>query len=338
MSILAFLGGNKVIEKGFQPYQSIGDEEKKLVAQVMDSGSISAFYGSWDEHFLGGKFVRRFEEKITQLWKCAYAISVNSNTSGLDIAMGAIGISPGDEVITTPWTMSATAMAPLRWGGIPRFVDIEDDTYCLDLEKVKESINANTKAILVTNIFGHAAQLRALRKIADQHHIYLIEDNAQAPLAHEHGQYCGTIGHIGVLSFNYHKHVHTGEGGVCLTNELHLAEKLRMLRNHGEAVVEQANVKDITNMIGSNFRMTELQAAIGIGQLNHINQHIDKRAQIGEFLTEIASELQGITPPMVRDHCKHVYYCWGAKINSKKLGVSRDLFQRHYWLKGFLMR
>ncbi|MEM7071790.1 MAG: DegT/DnrJ/EryC1/StrS family aminotransferase, partial [Pseudomonadota bacterium] len=328
MSKLALFGGEKTIKKPFKAYSSIGQREKQLVAQVMDKGCISAFYGSWNDQFLGGEYVKRFEEEIKKCWQCKYAVTVNSNTSGLDISLAAIGVSPGDEIIVSPWTMSATAIAPLRWGAIPKFVDIEKETFALDPQKVIEAITTKTKAIFVTNIFGQVPYLHQLKQIAETHNLYLLEDNAQAPMAHEFGKYCGTIGDIGILSFNYHKHIHTGEGGCCLTNDPVLAQRLQMLRNHAEAVVEDAKIQDITNLIGGNYRMTELQAAIGIAQLENIDKHIDKRIEIAEFLSEITKDLNGIKPPILRKNCKNVYYCWGAIIDENKLGVSRDIFSQ----------
>src|SRR5262249_5209652 len=157
--------------------------------------------------------------------------SINSATSGLMAAMGAAGISPGDEVIMPPFTMSATAMAPLTYGGIPVFVDIEPDTFCLDLDAVRAAIGARTRAVLAVNLFGHPARLHELRALCDEHGLKLIEDNAQAMLAEEHGRYAGTIGHIGVFSLNYHKHIHSGEGGICTTDDERLARRLQQIRN-----------------------------------------------------------------------------------------------------------
>ena len=131
-------------------------------------------------------------------------------------------------------TMSATVMAPLIYGGIPVFVDIEEDYFCIDLNKVELAINSKTKAIIAVNLFGHPAELRRLRDLADKNGIYLIEDAAQCPLASENSFYAGTIGHIGVFSLNYHKHIHTGEGGICCTDDDELALRLRAIRNHGK--------------------------------------------------------------------------------------------------------
>ncbi len=328
MSELALFGGKPIIKDSFKPYKSIGDKEKAAVMEVMDSGCISGFYGSWNDKFWGGKKVQEFEQKWAQKFKVKHAISVNSNTSGLYASMAAIGISPADEVIISPYTMSATAMAPIGYGAVPVFADIESETFGLDPDCVRAAISPRTKAILVTNIFGHAARLKELKAIADEHGIYLIEDNAQAPLGTDDGQYCGTIGHIGVFSLNYHKHIHTGEGGICTTNDDNLAQRLAMVRNHAEAVAEPSGIDDLTNMFGHNFRMTELSAAIGLAQLGDIEIHVGRREKLSNALSKAVVDIQGISPPLVRDNCRHVYYVWAAKIDSDILGVSRSIFSK----------
>ncbi len=328
MSELALFGGEPIIKDSFKPYKSIGDKEKAAVMEVMDSGCISGFYGSWNDKFWGGKKVQEFEQKWAQKFKVKHAISVNSNTSGLYASMAAIGISPADEVIISPYTMSATAMAPIGYGAVPVFADIESETFGLDPDCVRAAISPRTKAILVTNIFGHAARLKELKAIADEHGIYLIEDNAQAPLGTDDGQYCGTIGHIGVFSLNYHKHIHTGEGGICTTNDDNLAQRLAMVRNHAEAVAEPSGIDDLTNMFGHNFRMTELSAAIGLAQLGDIEIHVGRREKLSNALSKAVVDIQGISPPLVRDNCRHVYYVWAAKIDSDILGVSRSIFSK----------
>jgi perosamine synthetase len=238
-------------------------------------------------------------------------------------------VGPGDEVILSPYTMSATAMAPLGYGAIPVFADIEPETFGLDPACVEAAITPRTRAILVTNIFGHAARLQELKALADKHDLYMIEDNAQAPLGtDESGGYCGTIGHIGIFSLNYHKHIHTGEGGICTTNDDNLAQRLAMVRNHAEAVVEPSGIADLTNMYGMNYRMTELSAAIGLVQLEDIDIHVSRRETLAQALSEAASSIDGVTPPVVRDECRHVYYVWAAQVEAAVLGVSRTRFSQ----------
>lgn len=228
MEKLALYGGKPVIPCPLPVYNTLGEEEVRAVADVVRSGCLSGFYGSWGEQFGGGTVVRRFETAWAERFGVDYAVSVNSATSGLYAAMGAIGIQPGDEVIVPPYTMSATALAPLIYGGIPVFADVEPETFCLDVNAVQTAITSRTRAIIAVNLFGHPAQLNQLRALADKRGLFLIEDNAQAPLAREHGKLTGTIGHIGVFSLNYHKHIHAGEGGVCATNDAGLHENFNL--------------------------------------------------------------------------------------------------------------
>jgi perosamine synthetase len=325
-SMLAILGGPAAISGPLSPYPSISEKEIDAVVEVMRSGHLSGFFGSWDEGFYGGPRIREFEHAWCERFGAKHSVSVNSNTSGLHAAMGAIGISPGDEVIIPATTMSATAMAPLIYGGIPVFADIEGDTFCVDPESVKANMTGKTRAVIAVNLFGHPARLHELRALCDARGIYLIEDNAQAVLASEQGKQCGTIGHIGVFSLNYHKHIHTGEGGMCTAENDRLAERLRMIRNHAESVVGPAGVNDLVNMVGFNLRMTELSAAVGLAQLTDIGRHLGLRRQLGTALSAGISDIEGIQTPVVRAGCEHSYYTWMAKYDERSMGVSRATF------------
>ncbi|CAN5909496.1 DegT/DnrJ/EryC1/StrS family aminotransferase [soil metagenome] len=335
MSKLAVFGGPKAVPIDFKPYTSVGPREAAAVARVMASGTLSAFYGLWCDQFFGGPEVQAFEKAWSERFRVRHTVSVNSATSGLIAAMGAVGVTPGSEVIVPPYTMSATAVAPLFYGGIPVFVDIEPDTFNLDVGAVKKAITPKTKAILAVNLLGHPANLAELRALADANGIKLVEDNAQSVLTKENGRYAGTIGHIGVFSLNYHKHIHTGEGGMCTTDDDDLARRLQMIRNHGENSVEPLGYDNPTNLIGQNYRMSELHAAIGIEQLAAADEHVSRRVRIAERLTEAAQGLEGLTPPVVRDGCTHAYYVWAMKLDAKKLGVSRAAFVKALEAEGF---
>jgi perosamine synthetase len=328
MSELALLGGTPSIRVPLRPYVSIGEEERIAVDAIMRTGALSGYIGAVGEGFYGGRVVREFESQFSAMFRVKHALAVNSNTTGMVAALGAAGISPGDEVIMPPTTMSATAMAPLIYGGIPVFVDIEPDTFCLDVDQVVKAITPKTRAILAVSIFGHPAPLHALRSLADRHGILLIEDNAQAPLARENDRYAGTIGHLGVFSFNYHKHIHVGEGGMCVTDDDRLATRIAMIRNHGENAVGQLDCGDMVNMVGFNFRMTELQAAIGLAQLKKVEPLVARREAVAQRLTRELGKYDGIVPPSVRAGCRHVYYQWTARFDARKVGVSREVFVR----------
>jgi len=333
---LALFGGKPAINEKIADFNKIGKEESEEIEIVLSSGELSGFIGRWGDEFGGGKTVRTFEDKFSELFRCDYSISVNSNTTGLIASLGAIGLSPGDEVIVPPYTMSATVIAPLFYGGVPVFVDIEPNYFCLDIEGVKQQINNKTKAIIAVNLFGHPAELVKLRALADENKIYLIEDNAQAPLAMENGLYTGTIGHIGVFSFNRHKHLQTGEGGICTTNDENLAFRLKAIRNHGENIIDELKVEDITNLIGFNFRMTELNAAIGIAQLKKAEIIINERIEIADKLSNGLAGLEGIICPELRTGCKHVYYLSAFRYDEEIIGVSRELFSKALNAEGFM--
>lgn len=325
MSKLALLGGEKVINHKFSPYNFMGNEEIEAVNAVMRSGVLSGFVGSWSDNFYGGEYVRQFEQDWCDYFDVEHAVSVNSNTSGLICALGAIGIEPGDEVIVTTWSMCASATSILVWNAIPVFCDIETDTFNLDPDKIEALITPQTKAILVPDIFGHAADLDAIMTIAKKHSIYVIEDCAQAPGAIYKNKKVGTIADIGVFSLNYHKHIHAGEGGVCVTNNHELCERMQLIRNHAEAVVEGKGVKNLSNMIGFNFRLTELQAAIGVEQLKKLGKAIEYRLRCAEQLSDGLRELTGIRLPVVKPDCTHVYYTFPLIMNVDQLGIPREL-------------
>ena len=335
MAQLALLGGTPVLDSELPPFNRIGESERRAVDAVMKTGMLSGFVGAWVPEFAGGDAVQELEQRWSDMFGCRHTVSVNSATSGLIAAMGAIGLSPGDEVIVPPYTMSATAVAPLFYGGVPVFVDIEPDYFCLDPVKVEAAITPRTRAIIAVNLFGHPADLARLRALADAKGIYLIEDNAQGPLAREGALYAGTIGHIGVFSLNRHKHIQVGEGGMCTTNDKDLALRLQAIRNHGENVVDELGLHDVPNMVGFNFRLGEPSAAAGIAQLDRASEIIGERVVLAERLTAGCEGLEGIAPPAVREGCTHVYYVWSARFDTKTVGVSRATFAQALTAEGF---
>jgi dTDP-4-amino-4,6-dideoxygalactose transaminase len=333
---LAVFGGRPAVRRPLQPFSGIGSHERAAVLRFLDSGApLSGFHGSPRPTFFGGPEVRAFEAAWCERFGVKHAVSVNSATSALIAAMGAIGIGPGDEVITSPYTMTATAMAPLFYGGVPVFADIEENYFCLDPAAVERAITPKTRAILAVNIFGHPADLARLRAFADARGIFLIEDNAQAALAKENGHLAGTIGHIGIYSLNIHKHIQTGEGGICVTDVPDLAQRLQLIRNHGENVVEWFKIADLTNIVGFNARMTELSAAVGRAQLERIEELVARAESIAKRLSCGTSDLDGLTPPAVRDGCRHTYFMWSLKVDPAALGTSRAAFSKALSAEGF---
>ncbi|HXB41274.1 MAG TPA: DegT/DnrJ/EryC1/StrS family aminotransferase [Bacteroidia bacterium] len=327
MSKLAINGGTPLRTRLFPAYNTIGEEEKKAVMAVLESGNLSQYLGVWASDFTGGPRVRKFEENWAASVNVKYAISINSNTSGLFTAMGAIGIQPGDEVIVSPYTMSASAVAPLAYGGIPVFADIDPNTFCLDPKSIQERITPRTKAIIIVHIFGHPADMDAVMEIAKKNNLCVIEDCAQAPNGKYKGKYVGSIGDLGVFSLNYHKHIHTGEGGVITTNDAELAGKCQLIRNHAENVVGPKGTTDLTNMIGYNYRMTEIECSIGTEQLKKLPSLIEQRLQNVRFLDRHLSKFPALEiQPQVKEGSLHTYYLYPVKFKKEIAGISRDVF------------
>jgi len=326
MSKLALLGGTPVRTKIFPQSNTIGEEEKIAVMKVLDSGNLSQYVGSWNKDFMGGPTVQQFEREWAEAFGVKYCSAVNSNTSGLFACIGACDIGPGDEVIVSPYTMTAGAIAPLIYGAVPVFADIDEDIFCLDPKSIAANITPRTKAILIVHICGHPTDMDAVMAIAKKRNLKVIEDCAQSPMSTYKGKLVGSIGDVGIFSLNYHKHVHTGEGGMITTNDPVIAEKVELIRNHGEAVVEGKKTKDIWNTFGFNYRMTEMEAAVGIEQLKKLPGLIEQRIENANYLSKILSEFPGIIPPVVKEGCRHVYYQQAFKYKKDIIGIHRNTF------------
>lgn len=323
---LAISGGKATRVKPFPAYVTVGEEEKKAVSRVIDSGVLSRYLGSWHEQFMGGDEVRSLEKEWAAYYNTRHAVAVNSATSGLICALGAAGVGPGDEVIVSPWSMCISATAPLFYGAIPVFADVEPDCFCLAPHEVERKISPRTKAIIVVDLFGQAYDADAINSLADKHGLTVIEDAAQAPGASLHGKAAGTLGHMGVFSLNYHKHIHCGEGGVIVTDDDTLARRLCLIRNHAEAVVENLGENDFTNMLGYNFRMTELDAAVARCQLKKLESLNQTRLSNVAYLEKGLEDIPCLMMPQVRKHAKHVYYVHACRYDQAAAGIPAKRF------------
>lgn len=335
---LAILGGKPLRTKPFQPHPVIGKEERDQVASVLRTGLLSGFIANAGPAFLGGPKTQLLESEIGRYFKVPYVVAMNSATSALHAALAALEIGPGDEVIVTPYTMSASASAILMQQAIPVFADIDEKTFCLDPKSILKKITSRTRALVVVHLFGQPAPMEEILGIAKQHHLRVVEDCAQSPGARFGGKYVGTLGDIGVFSLNQHKTITTGEGGFAITRDKKLAMRLRLVRNHGEVVIDHLKVDfDPGPVLGWNYRITELDAAVGVAQfrkLDHLNGH---RIRLAEFLSEEFSKIKGFSPPYRRPRSSHVYFLLALKYDEKVAGIPRDLFVKAVNAEGISM-
>lgn len=320
---LALEGGEPVRRTPFPAFNTIGAEERDAVLAVLAGGSLSGFLGADTPEFYGGEAVRRLESAWAEHFGVPHAVAMNSATSGLYAAVGAGRIGPGDEVIVSPYTMSASATAALIYGAVPVFADIHPDTFCLDPRSVLSRVTSRTKAIIAVDLFGHPADMPALTSIAEKHGLILVEDAAQAPGASLDGELAGTMGHVGVFSLNRHKTIHCGEGGIVVTRSDDLAERLRLIRNHGEVVAAQRQLDDIVNLVGFNYRMTELEAAVALAQLGRLRGLVERRQTAARRLIDGLEDLPGLQPPMVDPNVSHGWYLFAMRYDEAVAGVPR---------------
>ena len=279
-------------------FKSVGHKEMKAASKVINSGVLSDFIASKGKSFLGGKYVKNFEKKICKFYNSKFAITTNSWTSGLICAIGALDIEPGDEIICSPWTMSASAISILHWNAIPVLVDINYKTFQLDLNQVKKNISNKTKAIIAVDIFGRSENIFELKKIAKQYNLKIISDSAQSPYTFYKNKLAGTQTDIGGFSLNCHKHINTGEGGILVTNSRKFAERMRLIRNHAENSLDDLrSKKKLSNMIGYNFRLGEIESAIGIEQLKKLKKIVIFRQKLAKILIKNLNKINGLILP-----------------------------------------
>ena len=319
----------------FKKANSINSKEKKIVQKVLDTGSLSKFIADPNNALRGGEYVEKFEDDLRKYFKVKHAITVNSWTSGLVAIIGSIGLKQGDEVILSPWTMSACVSSILAWGAIPIFCDIDKETFCINSQLIKSKISRKTKAIMAIDIFGQSSDIKNIKKVIKDKKIVLISDSAQAIGSKYYGKFSGTVSDIGGFSFNYHKHIHTGEGGVIITNNDKLALKCKLIRNHAEITNKFKKKKDIINMIGFNFRMPEIEAAIGIEQLKKLNGIVKKKQSLAYHLKKKLLKLSGLKIPKVNENSTHSYYSFPIIYDNKITGISKKKSSENYLNKKF---
>ena len=327
MEKLAYCGGPKAYSKPFPLHVTTDEKDIESALRVLRKGLLSGYEGANNQFFMGGPEVQQFESEWCDYFGVKHAFAVNSATSGLYCAIGAAGCGPGDEVIVTPWTMSASAAAIMGYNAIPVFADIESDIFNIDPGSIRERLSERTRAIMVVNFLGQSADMNTIMEIAEERNLYVIEDAAQSIGAYYRGCFSGTIGHIGVFSLNCNKIIQSGEGGVIVTNDDELANRISLIRNHAEAVIGTGMpTRSLVNMLGWNYRMTEVEAAINRIQLTKLKSLLEERRKLVEYFATQIAVLEGIVLPVVREGCTHTFYRYPLKLDGSKIPVSSKEF------------
>jgi perosamine synthetase len=294
----------------------MGEEEKAAILAVLESGQLAQ-----------GSKVAEFETRFAQYCDAQYAVATSSGTTALHTALLAYGIGPGDEVITTPFTFIASANSILFTGAKPVFVDIEPDTFNLDPNKLEQKIRerlsqgARVRAVMPVHLFGHPCDMAAIMEIAERYGLTVIEDACQAHGAMFADRKVGSFG-TGCFSFYPTKNITTAEGGIITTNDEQIAERARMIRNHG------MRQRYLHEMLGFNFRMTNLQAAIGLAQLDRLPQWTEQRIHNAAYLTEQLRSLPHVVTPAVREGVVHVFHQYTIRVKGDRDKAVEDLHAR----------
>ena len=288
--------------------------EKKYLAECIDTGWISS----------EGPFVTKFEAEFSARLNRKHGIAVANGTAAIDVAVEALGIGPGDEVILPTFTIISCIQQIVRAGAKPVLVDVDPLSWNMDVRQIEAKLSEHTKAILVVHIYGLPVDMEPVMRICKKYNIKLIEDAAEAIGQTYRGRPCGSFGDISTVSFYPNKHITTGEGGMVLTNDSHLATTCRSLRN----LCFEQKQRFVHERLGWNMRMTNLQAALGLAQLERLDQFLLRKRRIGNRYQELLCDLKGVQLPLRRtDYADNLYWVFGLVLD-KRLGDAESMMRR----------
>jgi dTDP-4-amino-4,6-dideoxygalactose transaminase len=279
---------------------SLGKKELSAISKVIKSGQMTQ-----------GKKVAEFEQAFAKYIGTKYAVAVSSGTAALYLSLISLGIGKGDEVITTPFSFIASANAILYTGAKPIFVDIDEQTFNINPKLIEKAITRKTKAILPVHLYGLPCDMDSIQKIAKEHKLFVVEDACQAHGAQVKGIKVGSFGDLGCFSFYATKNMTTVEGGMITTNSSKLCKKLQLLRSHG------SKIRYHHEILGYNFRMTDINAAIGLVQLKKLPKFNKTRINNARYLTKNLSDIQGIKVPFVSPQTTHVFHQYAVRIDKE---------------------
>lgn len=290
---------------------SIGERELEYVTECLRTGWVSS----------AGRFLEDFERAWAAYCGMAYGVAVCNGTAALDVAVSCLSLGPGDEVIMPSLTIISCTQAVVRHGARPVLVDCDSETWCMDVDAVREAVTPATKAIMVVHMYGHPVDMDPIRAIAVDHHLAVIEDAAEAHGAEYKGRRCGGFGDVSVFSFYANKVVTTGEGGMLLTNDEGLAAHARAYRN----LCFRDDRRFYHTELGENYRMTNVQAAIGLGQLERIDEIVAHKRQMAAEYTRGLADLAGLQLPSEREWARSNYWMYAVVVD-EVTGLSGEAF------------
>jgi len=311
---LAISGGTPVLErKDYCNWPIITADDRRLINEVLDSGILAG--GTAPQ-------VTALEKEWAEYIGTKYCLTTTSGTAALHMALAAVGVGPGDEVITSAFTFLASASCALHQNAIPVFVDIHPDTYCIDPNKLEGAINERTKAIIPVHVQGLPADMGPIMAIAKKHNLYVIEDACQAHGATYEGKKVGTIGDVGTFSLNNFKNLPGGEGGLFTTDDETLLKKGMLIRCFGDEIDEVSHRRIYNaSILGYMYRNQELPAALARAQLLHLDANNAIRIANANYLTHALTKIPGVIPPYCPPECTHVYFMYNVRFDPKAAGV-----------------
>ena len=289
--------------------------EKKYLYECIDTGWISS----------EGPFVKEFEQKMSAGVKRKYGIAVSNGTAALEVAVQALGIKEGDEVIMPTFTIISCAMAVTKAGAVPVLIDSDLYTWNMKVEEIEAKITFRTKAIMIVHLYGLPVEVDKILELAKKYNLKVIEDAAEMQGQTYNGKPCGSFGDISTFSFYSNKHITTGEGGMVVTNDEELAERCRMLRN----LCFRKDVRYVHDEISDNYRFTNLQAAVGLAQLEKLDEFVEKKRQMGRYYTRKLCDIEGLILPVVRtDYADNIYWVYGIVLD-KNVNADNKMIQKY---------
>ncbi|MBI2043111.1 DegT/DnrJ/EryC1/StrS family aminotransferase [Candidatus Pacearchaeota archaeon] len=287
--------------------------ERKYVIDALDTNWISS----------SGEYITRFEENFSKFCGVKYGIGCSSGFGALHLACAALELKKSDEVIAPTFTMAASINSIIITGAKPVLVDADPETYCIDVKKIEERITNRTKAIMAVHIYGHPCDMDKINYLAKKYNLFVIEDAAESHGAEYKGRKCGSISDIGCFSFYANKILTTGEGGMCVTNNLKFAERMKRLRNHAFDLP-----RFIHKEVGFNYRLTNIQAAIGTAQVENADMLVEARRNVGLKYNEKLKDFKKIILPKEKDYAKNVYWMYGIVLSDEVKLSREEIMQR----------